>query len=284
MNPKTIKPSTEVQFTPYEISFCLYDIHRTRQWKQAILELVEEGNIVADAGAGTGILGVFAALDGAKKVYSIELQNRFCKLIQNLAANNNVSDKIEVIHGDATKVNLPEKIDVLICELLCTGQFFEPEVQVINHLHQFFKPTTKIIPNKIESFIQLLDAHEILYGVNINVDSRSLLLADDEPVSTTVLYDTIDLTTIAIEEVNTYVTVCALKNQVADAVVITSRAWLTDEIVTEKTQFLYNPEVIYLKKPIPLLKGKMYKIHIKYQYGCDTLDAIFEVTGLLENI
>ena len=29
-------PSTNVQFTPYEISMCLYDIDRTRQWKQAI--------------------------------------------------------------------------------------------------------------------------------------------------------------------------------------------------------------------------------------------------------
>lgn len=284
MEKNPSKPATEVQFTPYEISFCLYDIHRTRQWKQAILELVEDEDVVVDAGAGTGILGVFAAIDGAKKVYSLELHQRFCKLIKNLADINKVADRVEVIHCDATQVVIPEKIDVLICELLCTGQFFEPEVQVINHLRRFFKPGTKVIPNRIESFIQLLDAHEILYGVKINVDSRSLLLADDEPVSTTVQYDTINFIEISKEEVDTIVTVQALKNQVADAVVITSHAFLTQKIVTEKTRFLYNPEVIYLNKPINLQKGKLYDIHIRYQYGCDTLDAVFEVNESAKNI
>jgi predicted RNA methylase len=77
-----MKPSTNVQFTPYEISFCLYDIDRTAQWKQAIEDVIKKGDIVADAGAGTGILGVFAAMDGAEKVYSIELNDRFIKLIQ----------------------------------------------------------------------------------------------------------------------------------------------------------------------------------------------------------
>ena len=78
-------PPTAVQFTPYEISMCLYDIQRTRKWKQAIEDIVSKGDVVADAGAGTGILSVFAALDGASRVYSIELHNRFCKLIKNIA-------------------------------------------------------------------------------------------------------------------------------------------------------------------------------------------------------
>ena len=271
------KAETNVQFTPYEISFCLYDTDRTRQWKEAIEDTVNKDDIIVDAGAGTGILGVFAALDGAKKVYSLELHKRFCKLIENLAKKNDVSDKVKVIHGDATKVILEEQIDVVICELLCTGQFFEPEVQVINHLRQYFKPTTKIIPNKIESFVQLYDAHETLYGVHIDSDSRSLLLPNDEPVSNKVKYDVIDLTKPAQEFVETEVTVTARKTRIADSVVITGRALLTDKIITERTKFLYNPELIYLQKPIDLVKGKQYKICIAYPYGCDTLDAKIEV-------
>ncbi|MBI5219834.1 MAG: 50S ribosomal protein L11 methyltransferase [Bacteroidia bacterium] len=267
------KTSTDVQFTPYEISFCLYDIERTSLWKQAIEDVVKKGDIVVDAGAGTGILGVFAALDEAKHVYSIELQPRFCRLIKNLADKNGVGNKLTVINADASTVEIPGKIDVVICELLCTGQFFEPEVQVINHLRKFFKPTTRIIPNKIESHIQLLDAHEIIYGVRIDTDSRSILMADDEPVSTTELYNVIDLTKPVKPYVDTVVTVRARKTRIADAVVITSRANLTDSIVTKQTKFLYNPEIIYLKKPVNLIKGKLYEVHIKYPYGCDTLDA-----------
>ncbi len=31
---------TKVQFTPYEISMCLYDVDRTRLWKEAIEDTV----------------------------------------------------------------------------------------------------------------------------------------------------------------------------------------------------------------------------------------------------
>lgn len=274
-NPEDIE--TNVQFTPYEISFCLYDTERTSQWKQAIEDIVVAGDIVVDAGAGTGILGIFAALDDAKHVYSLELQQRFCKLTENLASKNGVSDKVTVFNGDASKIILPEKVDVLICELLCTGQFFEPQIKVVNHLREYFKPTTRIIPNKIEHYIQLLDAHEILYGVRIDCDSRSLMMADDEAVSSKVLYDMIDLTKPCDSGVDSIVTVKARKSRMADAVVITSRAWLTESLVTEKTRFLYNPEVIYLKKPVQLIKDLFYDIHISYPYGCDTLDAVIEV-------
>jgi predicted RNA methylase len=272
------KPTTNVQFTPYEISFCLYDIERTKQWKEAIEDVVKQGDIVVDAGAGTGILGVFAALDGAKKVYSVELQPRFCKIIENMARKNGVSKKIVVINSNAANVELPEKVDVVICELLCTGQFFEPQVHIINHLRKFFKPGAKLIPGKIESFIQLLDAHETLYGIRIDTDSRSLIMSDDEPVSSKIKYDEIDLTKPAKTFVDSVVTVKARKTRIADAVVITSRANLSKDIITERTKFLYNPEVIYLKKPINLIKDRFYDIHISYPYGSDTLDAIIEVS------
>ncbi len=272
------KQPTEVQFTPYEISMCLYDIQRTRLWKQAIEDMIHEGDCVVDAGAGTGILGVFAALDGASKVHSIELQPRFCALIEHLARKNEVSDRVTVIQGDATRAEIAEPVDLLICELLCTGQFFEPEVQVVNHLRQYLRPTAHIIPRKVESFVQLLDAQEIFYNVRIDTDSRSLLLADDEPVSTTVCYDTIDLTRpIQPEAVDATVKVRARKTQITDAVVITSRAFLNEEIITERTKFLYNPEVIFLKEPVELIKDRYYEVRLAYPYGSDTLDALIEV-------
>jgi predicted RNA methylase len=272
-----MKSNTNVQFTPYEVSFCLYDTERTAFWKQAIEDTVKKGNVVIDAGAGTGILGVFAAMDGAKHIYSLELHPRFCKLIKNLAKNNGVSNKFTIMNGDASKMKIPEKADVIICELLCTGQFFEPQIAVINNLRKFLKPGGQIIPFAIEHYVQLLNAHESLYGVKITNDSRSMMLADDEPVSTKVMYDRIDLMNPCKDHVRTKVRVKARKTKVADAVVITSRAWLTKDLVTEKTKFLYNPEVIFLKEPVKLIKDKTYDVHIEYPYGCDTLNAKIDV-------
>ncbi len=272
-----MKPTTNVQFTPYEVSFCLYDTERTVLWKQAIEDTVRKGDVVADAGAGTGILGVFAAKDGARHIYSLELHPRFCRLIANLAKNNGLQKQFTIMNGDASMMKLPEAADVIICELLCTGQFFEPQIAVINNLRKYLKPGGRIIPLSVEHYIQLYDAHEELYGVKINNDSRSLLMADDEPVSDRVMYDNINLMKKCKDGVDTVVKVRARKDRIADSVVITSRAWLTPELVTEKTRFLFNPELIYLKKAVRLQKGKEYHIHIRYPYGCDTLEANISV-------
>ena len=272
------KTTTNVAFTPYEISLCLHDVARTRMWKEAIEDVVRPGDVVIDAGSGTGILGVFAALAGAKKVYCIELHPRFVTLIEHLAARNHVEHVIEVIHADATTVEIPEPADVLICELLCTGQFFEPEVQVVNHLRQYLREGARIVPRKVRSFARLLDAQQMLYGVRIDCDSRSVVLDSDEPVSSRVCYDTIDLTSPAPLSVDTTVSVTARKTRIADAVLIEGEAELAEGIVTRPTRFLYNPEVIFLDSPLKLHEGREYALHIAYPYGGDTLNATIEVS------
>lgn len=271
--------STNVAFTPYEISLCLHDVARTRMWKEAIEDAVRPGDVVIDAGSGTGILGVFAAMAGAARVYCIELHPRFVTLIQHLAARNHVEDRITVIHADATTVEIPEPADVLICELLCTGQFFEPEVQVVNHLRQYLRPGARIIPRQIRSFARLLDAQEMLYGVRIDCDSRSVVLDSDEPVSSRVCYDTIDLTQPAPLAVDTTVIVTARKSRLADAVLIEGEAELVEGIVTHTTRFLYNPEVIFLQQAQELVEGEQYALTIRYPYGGDTLDAEIRIEG-----
>ena len=271
------QPATAVAFTPYEISLCLHDATRTRMWKAAIESVVKPGDVVIDAGSGTGILAVFAALAGAKRVYCIELHPRFVTLIENLAARNGLSDKLIVIHGDATKIEIPEPADVLISELLCTGLFFEPQIQVVNHLTQFLKPHGKIIPRRVRSHVQLLDAQEMLYGVRIDCDSRSHVYDDDEPVSTQAQYDDLEMSANMPVKIENTVEVTALRTGLADAVKIEGEAELAKDMWTKTTKFLFNPEVIFLKDPVQLVQGDTAKVSLSYYYGGDTLDATIRV-------
>ncbi|MBT4114374.1 methyltransferase domain-containing protein, partial [Candidatus Woesearchaeota archaeon] len=137
-----------VNFTPYEVNLCLYDQERTRRFKRAIHKVVKPGDVVVDAGSGTGILAMFAAQSGAKKVYALELNKRFIKIIKENAKRNDFDKIIQVVHCDATKYKLPEKVDVIICELLSTGLFFEPEIQIINHLKRFLKKGGRTVPKE----------------------------------------------------------------------------------------------------------------------------------------
>jgi predicted RNA methylase len=58
---------------------------RTEAFRRAIDSVVHPGDIVLDAGAGSGILSVFAAQAGAARVYAVE-QTSVAVLAQELAA------------------------------------------------------------------------------------------------------------------------------------------------------------------------------------------------------
>jgi type I protein arginine methyltransferase len=93
----------------------LRDYPRTNGYRMAIESIVREGDVVADVGAGTGILGFFAARAGAKKVILIE-NTRTIEDAKTLAAANGLDDKVEFFPGDARAFDPKERIDVIVSE------------------------------------------------------------------------------------------------------------------------------------------------------------------------
>ena len=70
----------------------LEDHKRTGAYYQAVMQNRRqfEGRVVLDVGTGSGILAVFAAKAGARKVYAVEATN-MAKFAKQLVASNNVS-------------------------------------------------------------------------------------------------------------------------------------------------------------------------------------------------
>lgn len=145
---------------------CLIDVHRTYQIYQGIRETVKylrengkEEIIAMDAGTGTGILSLLLLSQGVDRVYAIEVNEQTAKTTTKFLKELGVDDRIKLIHGDATTLEIPElkdkKADILVSENLSSGLFDEPQYDIIRNLSRHLSPDAEIIPSGAVVFASL---------------------------------------------------------------------------------------------------------------------------------
>ena len=152
---------------------------RTEAFRRAIDSVVRPGDIVLDVGAGSGILSVFAARAGAARVYAVE-RTSVAALAQELAAANGVADIVQVIHGDVTDIELPERVDVIVSEWL--GGFGIDEgmlVPVIAARDRWLKPGGVMIPRSVTAWTALVHDGHLAATVEFLRDNPYDLRFDD---------------------------------------------------------------------------------------------------------
>ncbi|XP_041825033.1 protein arginine N-methyltransferase 6 [Melanotaenia boesemani] len=128
---------------------------RTNTYRMAILRNSESirGKVVLDVGAGTGVLSMFCAQAGAKKVYAVEA----CSIAEQavkIVKHNNMEDRIEVIRGTVETVNLPEKVEVIVSEWMGYALLHESMLNSVLYARdKWLKPGGIILPSKAELYI-----------------------------------------------------------------------------------------------------------------------------------
>ena len=125
----------------------LQDQVRNRAFKEAILRTVKQGDVVIDLGTGTGILAIWAAQAGAKRVYAIE-ETDVAEVAEAVIKDNGFENVITVLKANSSEVTLQEQADVLIAEIVGHFLFEEGIVEAIAEVREvLLKPNARIIPN-----------------------------------------------------------------------------------------------------------------------------------------
>ena len=117
------------------------DKRRSHAYRQAILDVVHEGDVVLDIGTGSGLLACFACQAGAQRVYAVE-QTEIINVAKQLAQDNGFADRIVFLEKDVRHIDLPEQVDVIVSELISKAVIGQ-NMEVLTALYwdRYLRPT-----------------------------------------------------------------------------------------------------------------------------------------------
>lgn len=138
----------------------LKDEVRTLTYRNAIYhnKHLFKGKVVLDVGSGTGILSMFAAKAGARKVIGIEFSNIAEQSIK-IIKENKLDHIISIVHGKVEDiVALPdgiEHVDVIISEWMGYCLFYESMLNTVIYARDKWlrKETGVLFPDRAQLFL-----------------------------------------------------------------------------------------------------------------------------------
>ncbi|WP_344931044.1 amino acid adenylation domain-containing protein [Aquimarina addita] len=124
------------------------DTKRNSYYKRVFKKHIK-GKVVLDIGSGPdAILSKLCIEAGAKKVYSVEISKDVYLKAKKHIHEIGLSDKIILINDNITEVNLPEKVDFCVSEIVGPIGGSEGSAKLINMSRKLLKSPEKMIPKR----------------------------------------------------------------------------------------------------------------------------------------
>lgn len=247
----------------------LLDEQRTQAYAEAIQNIISSDDIVVEPGTGSGVLSILAAGTGAKYVYAIELDEQMASIANNNFLKTPYSARIKLIQGDATEIDLPEHVDVILCEMLHSWLVEEVQAPVTLNLKRFLKPGGRLIPYLVENYATL--AYTQSFQPGFPILSPFHLWENDKvtpiSLSNSVLVDKINFYTLESLDVNSTITFDITKSGIVNVIALDSRAEMLPGKWLGKTNTLFPTIYIPLDEPVHIYKGEKIQVQFRYQLG-----------------
>jgi hypothetical protein len=134
----------------------LFDGVRVESFARAVRATVTEGDVVADIGAGTGILALLAARAGASRVFAVE-RGPMAAIAIEAVRENGLEEIVEVIRRDARDVEFPVPPDVIVSETLGSFGIDEDIVGLLGVVKKRCVPEVRMVPSALRIVLGVLD-------------------------------------------------------------------------------------------------------------------------------
>lgn len=122
------------------------DSLRMDAYTRALQATVRPGSVVLDLGAGTGIMSLLAVRAGARRVYAVE-PNPCVLLLEEIARENDLADRIVVKHGSSLDMAVPEPIDVVVSDIRGAAPLSDQNLRALRDVRdRWLAPSGIMIP------------------------------------------------------------------------------------------------------------------------------------------
>jgi protein arginine N-methyltransferase 1 len=135
---------------PIEHARMLHDDRRTRDFISALATAVRPGDVVLDIGTGSGVLAVAVARAGASRVYAVEASD-IAAVAARVFEANGVADRVTLVPGWSRQIELPERADLLVAEVIGNEPLEEEILETtLDARRRLLKPGARLVPHALE--------------------------------------------------------------------------------------------------------------------------------------
>lgn len=250
-----------------ELSYaCLLAEKRTKTFIDAVRKTVEEDDIIFEAGTGTGILSIVAADIGAKRVYAIEQNKLLIPQLKQNIKNLGFANKIKVIEDDASKVEIPEEVDVIICEMICAGLIDEPQIPVLNHLLKFLNKDGSVIPANATIKVELAYDNYSYFGYELPYSHFEDPRRRSIPITESKLFAKVDFKRINPPLLTNKLMLKAIKDGAINAIRISTETEVIKGLLLGECE-AYCPVLVIPIQEFKIKKGEVKTLRLSYEMG-----------------
>lgn len=136
----------------------LSDPVRIERFRKALGAVVKAGDRVADLGCGTGLLGILALHAGASQAYAVD-ETAMIEVARDTAARAGLQRQTLFIPGRSQRIELPERVDVAICDHVGYFGFDYGIVGLFQDARRrLLKPGAAVIPARLDLQVAAIES------------------------------------------------------------------------------------------------------------------------------